>query len=136
MANKISTALLIDYNPADNYIHRLELEESGLVGNIVEMTSGQSALDYLTKKLEDGTYPQPELVFLDINMPGMTGWEFMDKYELLEPEQMAKVVVVMLTTSLNPSDSARAEKMSNLGKFMSKPLTQDAITHIIETKFG
>ena len=135
MTKKISTVLLIDDNPADNYIHRIELEDSGLVETIVEQTSGAGALEYLSTADAGGSFPQPELVFLDINMPAMNGWEFLQHYEKLPKDQLAKMVVVMLTTSLNPVDEKRAKSIGVLGQFMNKPLTQEAIKQVIDTNF-
>ncbi len=54
-------------------------------------------------------FPQPGLVFLDINMPGMFGWDFLEEHKNLPSGQKAKIVVAMLATSLNPDDREKGE---------------------------
>ena len=71
--------MLIDDDEPTNYIHERIIEEVGCTEKIVAIQSGRRALDYLTSKT-DGAYPQPDLIFLDINMPAMTGWGFLEKY--------------------------------------------------------
>lgn len=75
------------------------------------------------------------LIFLDINMPGMNGWDFIDAYDHLSEEVRANNSVVMLTTSYNPDDKSRAEKNSNIYRFLSKPLTIEAVLDIISEAF-
>ena len=78
----------------------------------------------------------PDLILLDINMPIVNGWEFMDKYQSLSAEQKAKIVVVMLTTSLNPDDRSRAESIKDIKDFVSKPLDETTLKDIIEKHFN
>ncbi len=76
--NKLKRVLLIDDCKATNYIHRLVIEKYGCAEAVVEVNNGREALEYLTTEV-DGSYPKPELVFLDINMPVMNGWQFLEK---------------------------------------------------------
>ena len=87
---------------------------------------GQEALDYLMDH-------EPDLLFLDLNMPKMNGWEFLEAYEKLNLNQKGKVVLVMLTTSMNPDDRKKAETIKSLDGFISKPLTVEAINDLIAT---
>ena len=69
MTPRLRTVLLIDDQEADNYLHRRTIERSGEAESIVVYDSGQAALDYLA------AHEPPDLILLDLNMPGMTGWE-------------------------------------------------------------
>lgn len=133
MSKKINCIMLIDDNPDDNFFHERVIRKRGAANVVVTMESATEALDYL-KKEKDSKEAHPDLIFLDINMPGMNGWEFLHEYKQLEPEQQSKVVVVMLTTSKNPDDKAKAE--GRISEFKSKPLTGEMLDEIMEKYFG
>lgn len=66
----------------------------------------------------------------------MNGWEFLNAYEKLPDEQHAQIVVMMLTTSLNPDDKSKADTIGGVSGFLSKPLTKQLLKEILETHFG
>ena len=134
MKKKLNCILLIDDDDATNFIHKIVIKKTECAEKVVAVTDGQAALDFLTST-EDGKHPQPDLIFLDINMPIMDGWEFLDNYEQLNSEQKAKIVIIMLTTSLNPDDRSKAEILPNVSSFMSKPLTEEMLAEILEEYF-
>ncbi len=125
--------LLVDDNEADNFLHKKVVKRSGLVSRVVSVLSGKDALTFL-KFNHRNDERQPDLILLDINMPGMNGWEFMEEYDLLPPEEKAKVVVMMLTVSLNPDDRERSEE-KELSGFYNKPLTVTAFREIVKKHF-
>jgi CheY-like chemotaxis protein len=131
---KLHTILLIDDDQATNFIHKFVIEKVQCTENVICMQSGQEALDYLTSKINDD-YPQPDIIFLDINMPGMNGWEFIEKYKKIDKKQKGKKIVVMLTTSSDPLDKEKAKAIDQINKFISKPLTAEAIRTIIKENF-
>lgn len=131
---KINSVLLIDDNASTNFLHTRILRNSKLVDTIHSVTGARTGLDYLTTELE-GAYPKPELIFLDINMPGMNGWEFLDAYRDLPETQRGGIVIVMLTTSLNPDDYNRAKTIAEINDFQPKPLTVAAMEELVEKHF-
>jgi CheY-like chemotaxis protein len=139
MKKKLNCVLLVDDNDSDNFIHRRVLEKSGITNHVEIAMNGQEALEFLTTKAKsghlEGSYTQPELIFLDINMPVMDGWEFLEEYRKLKDIQKGKVVFVMLTTSLNPSDKVKAEKLLEPDCFHFKPLTLEMIDRIMQKSF-
>lgn len=134
MKERLNCILLIDDDDTTNYVNKILIERAGCAKEIRSVTSGQAGLDYLKSTTEDGVHPKPELIFLDINMPVMDGWQFIEKYEELKPEQKADVLVWMLSTSNNPEDRMRALELGSNG-FMAKPLTISKLMEVIKRHF-
>ena len=124
--------MLIDDNPDDNFFHEREIKKSTLVNSIVTKESGEKALDHLMAKRSNTRHP--DLIFLDINMPGMNGWEFLERYKSLSAELQSKAIVVMLTTSDNLSDQEKAN--SYVTEFRTKPLTLQMLEEVIAQYWG
>jgi len=131
---KLHTILLIDDDPATNFLHKLIIEKENCTENVICIQSAEDALVYLKSKI-DGKYPHPELIFLDINMPGMNGWDFLDEYKNIEKIQQAKKVVIMLTTSLDPLDREKAKSINEISEFKSKPLTSTILRRVLKSNF-
>jgi CheY-like chemotaxis protein len=123
--------MLVDDNPDDNFFHERVIKKSNLVNNVVIKTTGVDALEHLKSKKDINNHPN--LIFLDINMPGMNGWEFLEKYNTIDKELQCEVVIIMLTTSDNPDDEARSLK--NVTDFKTKPLTKEMLNEIIKKHF-
>ena len=130
MTNKVDCILLIDDDEATNFLHKIVINRAGCANKVVAVQSGADALEFLTTK-SNSRYPQPDIIFLDINMPVMDGWEFLEEYKKLDIECRAKKIVVMLTTSLNPDDRIKAEQCGLLDDFMNKPLKAEMITELL-----
>lgn len=138
MKKKLNCILLIDDDEPTNYISSSLIEEASCTEHIQIVQSGQAALDYLINSeqfaCKNKLFPCPDLIFLDINMPAMNGWEFLEKYSKLE-RQIGEIIIVMLTTSLNPDDELRAKEMSFISGFENKPLTPEKLNSILTKHF-
>ncbi|MEM6643671.1 MAG: response regulator [Bacteroidota bacterium] len=134
----LSCILLVDDDDATNFIHERIIRSSGLNCHIEVCTSARDALDFLSCTGDHSTlkaYPRPGIIFLDINMPGMSGWDFLEAYESLPEEQQSRIILSMLTTSLNPDDADRAKNHKHLKDFLQKPLTVEMLRKIIKEQF-
>lgn len=107
--------------------------------NIDIAFDGLEALGFLVNKLESPNgvveFPKPDLIFLDVRMPVMDGFEFLLKYKDLSKDQMAKTVIIMLSTSLRNEDITRAKEL-NVDDYVNKPLTESTINNVLERFFN
>lgn len=129
----LSCVLLVDDDIPTNYIHRKIVQNTNIEVDIKAITSAREALDYLTfsgKYVNDTDILRPGIIFLDINMPGMSGWDFMEEYRKIDAVQKSKIIVVMLTTSLNPDDELLAAANHEIMNYLHKPLNEDAFVKI------
>jgi CheY-like chemotaxis protein len=130
MIKKLNCIMLVDDNVQDNFFHERIIRKCDAAKEVVVMESGLEALDYLRKHKALGE-THPDLIFLDINMPGMNGWEFLEDYGKLEKKYQSEMVVVMLTTSDNPDDLVKASSSGVLAGFKTKPLTKEMLADIL-----
>lgn len=130
MADGLGLVLLIDDDPHDNFFHARVIRKSGRFRDVLVREGAVEALEYLKSGGE-----RPDLIFLDINMPGMNGWEFLEEYQGLDPSRRCKVIVVMLTTSEDPADIVKAKSFNLAPEFRTKPLTQSMLDEILDRYF-
>jgi CheY-like chemotaxis protein len=139
MKVKLNCILLVDDDEPTNFLNRLAVEEVDCTNNIKVIQGAREALDYLVcagKQNEvNTTCPRPEIIFLDINMPAMDGWEFLEKYESMPETDKSSVIVIMLTTSFNPEDEMKARKIPSVKEFRNKPLTPEMLEDILGRYF-
>ena len=139
MKKKLNCVLLIDDDLGTNFINQIFIKKANIPDNIQTVLNGKEAIDFITNKGKyekvGNIFAQPMLTLLDINMPVMDGWEFLEAYKNLEVHQKGQIVIVMLTTSLNPDDKKRAENISDVSGFKNKPLTLQIIEDIMQKHF-
>lgn len=131
----INCILLVDDDESDNFFHTLTIKENGFCNQIKVATDGRDALDYMLKALNAENaqeYPLPDIIFLDINMPRMSGFDFLDEYLLLDETITSGILIIMLTTSLSPYDMEKAKKYKVVKDYRNKPLTTEMLEEISE----
>ena len=121
--------LLIDDDYATNEYHKIILERANICENLFVYRYAGKALEWL-KSIDGKDFP--ELILLDINMPRMDGFEFLDEYEKEFTDSSS--AIIMLSTSINSSDKEKS-KNYNIKAFVNKPLTVDVL-RVIVGKFG
>lgn len=136
---KLSGILLIDDDETNNFLNERILKKLDIAENIRVFQHGKQALDYLYIVAEgqhesNAGYFRPELIFLDINMPVMDGFEFMEQFQKIDPEFRDGIKVVILTTSAHERDTEMVKKFQ-IAEYLNKPLTMTKIMEIIEKHF-
>lgn len=118
--------MLIDDEDIDRRVYQRVIDKSGLVERTLTFTYADEALAYM----KDNPDLDVDVIFLDINMPRMNGFEFLDAVNRDLGPDFAKVVIAMLTTSLNPSDRSRAAEYEIVKEYISKPLTVEHVERV------
>ncbi len=143
MLNKPKTTepvvLLIDDNDIDNFINERMVKGCGYADVVYINTSTRSALEFLKNLSVNPTATAemfPSVIFLDINMPILDGFQFLAELEKFDYDFVKKVRVVMLTSSINPADQEKALKSKLVCGFLHKPLTQDALKQIASAQIA
>ncbi len=125
----INNTLLIDDDPNTLFLHRHFLDYYGFYDNLLEFQDANQALTVLAKDFSN----DQNLVLLDLNMPTMSGWEFVDKLSsVLSKDQLDKTTIVIVSSSSNPRDISRANEHPHIFTFIEKPFLTDDIELLIE----
>jgi CheY-like chemotaxis protein len=126
--------LVIDDNPTDRYIAKRMAEKYHFAEEVILQESAREALNYI-RSLENALHLLPQLIFLDINMPGMNGYEFLEEYAKLSETIKSNCIILMITTSIHPDDFKRAENDPSIFRFLNKPLDKEKF-RLIEYEFS
>ena len=119
--------MLVDDDQDTNLYNEIVLNQLNASEHIIVFQNGKDALKYITENDD-----RIDLILLDINMPVMNGWQFIEQYEQLPKNKQHAVVVVMLTSSINGDDKKRAQAFKSIAKYINKPLTPTLIEEILK----
>jgi len=135
MEKSIPCVLLVDDDKATNFFNERVVIKHNSFRTITTVQSGKAALEYLAK-VENEDAIKPNLIFLDINMPAMNGWEFLTEFAKLEKSITEGVKVILLSTSSNPDDVNESIKNHSVDDFINKPLSLDLMDEVMEKHFS
>jgi CheY-like chemotaxis protein len=128
MLEKINL-LVIDDDDINIFIIKKIVEKTGFDINMVSKSNGQQAIDYLQHTI-DNHQPLPNLILIDINMPVMNGWEFIEAYQSLGIT--APVDLYILSSSVYENDIEKTKSYTSVKGFISKPLSMERLTELIQ----
>lgn len=127
MTPTLERILLVDDDMDTNMVVEHIIKKNKLADHVEITMNGEEALKYLKAN------PAPSMILLDINMPRMNGWEFLEEYNKMDPNFRKSIVIVMVTVSLNSEDRERAKKFNI--DFANKPMNVEMIRNIIDSKW-
>jgi len=126
--------LLIDEDATNNLIFKKLANSTKLSDDLITCISALDGLEYLSDCLKSGN-ALPEIIFLDIKMPIMNGWEFLDEFQKLKTKFDSPIKIFILSTSNNPNDFDKAQKYDDVQKYLVKPLSIKTLKEI-GSEFG
>ncbi len=121
--------LIIDDDEINNFIAAKLIDKIQPQAKVSTCLNGQEGLDYIQSKL-DNKEELPDIIFLDINMPVMNGWEFLDEYDKIKNRISKNITINMLSSSVYNDDIAKSKSFPTVNKFISKPLTIEKIQNL------
>ncbi len=125
---KFNTACIIEDNLASIFWMRELMDEVGFAEKILIYKNGKEALDQLTLLITQES-SVPDIIFLDLNMPVMDGWDFLEAFTKIQPPK--KIIIYILTSSVDPADTTRAKKYEQLSGYLIKPITEQSLRDIL-----
>ncbi len=134
MSRKLNV-LLIDDDAITNYLHKRTLNSTQLTRTIQVAETVQEALSFW-KNPAEAEQEKPELIFLDLNLPGLSGWDFIDEYKKIESHNNNPAIIIILSASVNYDDEKKAKDMAEVAEYRRKPLTAEMLTEIINNYFS
>ncbi len=128
----MNTLYLVDDDDIFQFLTRRIIEETKLVKEIKVFSNGLRALEFL-KSVQDTPEALPEIILLDLSMPIMDGWDFLEEYIMLRPFLGKKISIYIVSSSIAPSDIRRAQSISEVTDYIIKPVTVEKFEEIVRS---
>ena len=126
----INLVALIDDDEIVKFITETVIESTNLVNKIKTFSNGEQAINFLKSNSEKRDL-LPEIILLDLNMPIMDGFAFLEKYILLKPKLGKKITIYVVSSSISPTDTERINKISEVSDYLIKPITREKFEEIV-----
>lgn len=130
MSKKIDLAFIIDDDKIYVYGLKKMLSIHDFCKNVLIFNNGEEAIKYM-KPLIVSNEGLPDIILLDINMPVMDGWEFLDEFIKIKPKIKKKITIYMVSSSINPIDIERAKSYSEVSNYFVKPIKMEDLAEIL-----
>jgi len=126
--------LCVDDDPITLMLCKKVIIKSSFSNEIITSQNGEEALSYFNTikhiNNKNKLIPQPQLIFLDLNMPVMGGWEFLDHFNSQEFSEFSTIKVVVLSSTIDPEDLEKSKQYPMVVDFLSKPISQSMLEYL------
>ena len=121
------TVMLVDNSPIDNFVNTKIITRYQFANTVIPFTKASKALQFLLELSSADESELPSVLFLDLDMPEINGFEFLDAFQLLSDKIKEQIKIVVLTNSINPADEIACSKHKSVTTLFQKPLIKDNI---------
>jgi CheY-like chemotaxis protein len=138
MTDALNHIVLIEDNETTSFLNNRLLSRLGVARQVTSFSKAEEALNFLWSNAPAGAGAAqitPDLVFVDLKMPGMNGFDFLERYSQLPAEAQERTVVAVLTTSMHGADTARVAQYPNV-EYLTKPLTEEKMQRLLAKRFS
>ncbi|MEA1787476.1 response regulator [Arenibacter sp. GZD96] len=134
----LKSIFLVDDDEVATFLNKILIKNLGLAVTVHTAGDGAAAIDLLEERnLIQNTGFTPCLLILDINMPKMNGWQFLEAFDKRYPNEIkTKITIVMITVSEDQRDVIRASNNSLVSDYIQKPLSEDRLQELVATYFS
>ena len=122
----LKTLTLVDDDDIFVFLTTKIIEQTNLVDLIKGFGNGLDAINFL-KENKNNVDALPDIILLDLNMPIMNGWQFLEEYNKLNPTIGKKITIYIYSSSISPDDITRAKTISEVSDYIIKPITKDKL---------
>ncbi|UWX54767.1 response regulator [Maribacter litopenaei] len=130
--NKVQTCCIIDDDPIFIYGTKRIMKEIDFCEEIIIYNNGQEALEGIGKISNLGQ-KVPEVIFLDLNMPVMNGWEFLDEITKLPSNNLEKTYIYIISSSVDPRDLEKVKNYKSINNYILKPITPSDLENVLNS---
>jgi CheY-like chemotaxis protein len=127
--------VLVDDNETTSFLNNRLLSRLALAEKVSTFTRAEEASQALWGDEKAALKPTADLVFVDLKMPGMSGFDFLEQYNQLPTAVQERTVVAVLTTSMHAADTARVAQYPNV-EYLTKPLTEEKLQRLLAKRFN
>lgn len=128
MEKKVEIACIIDDDPIYVFGTKRLMQMANFCESFLIFTNGKEALDKLKAIIVNGEV-LPDIILLDINMPVMDGWDFLDEFTKIPSRK--KIIIYIVTSSIDPADVNKAKQYEYVSNYLVKPITFDKIKNLM-----
>jgi len=126
--------LLVDDDSIYRYAATKSIQATGLCSQLSVCSNGEEALSYISSNINNDPLI-PDIILLDVNMPVMNGWDFLEAYDSLKTDLPKKIIIYVVSSSLNESDIRKSKQFATVKDYIIKPVIKEKFAQILEASF-
>ncbi len=135
MTDSLNHIVLIEDNETTSFLNNRLLSRLGVARQVSSFSKADEAARFLWDSESAVAQAAPDLIFVDLKMPGMSGFDFLERYSQLPASVQKRTVVAVLTTSMHAADTARVAQYPNV-EYLTKPLTEEKMQRLLTKRFA